>query len=74
MAEQDISTAILFDRDEVAQLGTLSQRPKRLNGSRLLWVDIDRRTQASADEVAAVFDLEETTRRRLASSEGRAVF
>jgi magnesium transporter len=74
MAEQDISTAILFDRDEVTQLATLSQRPKRLNGSRLLWVDIDRRTQASADEVAAAFDLEETTRRRLASSEGRAVF
>jgi Mg2+ and Co2+ transporter CorA len=74
MADQDISTAILFDRDEVEHLGSLSQRPKRLNGSRLLWVDIDRRTQASADEVAAVFDLEERTQRRLASSEGRAVF
>jgi magnesium transporter len=74
MADQDISTAILFDRDEVEHLASFSQRPKRLNGSKLLWVDIDRRTQASADEVAAVFDLEETTRRRLASSEGRAVF
>jgi len=74
MAKQNVSTAILFDRDEVEHLGSLSQRPKRLNGSRLLWVDIDRRTQASADEVAEAFDLEETTRRRLASSEGRAVF
>jgi magnesium transporter len=74
MADQGVSTAILFDRDQVEHLGSLSQRPQRLNGSRLLWVDIDRRTQASADEVAAVFDLEETTRRRLASSEGRAVF
>jgi hypothetical protein len=74
MAEQDVSTPILFDRDEVEHLGSLSERPKRLNGSTLLWVDIDRRTQASADEMAVVFDLEETTRRRLASSEGRAVF
>ena len=59
MAKQNVSTAILFDRDEVEHLGSLSQRPKRLNGSRLLWVDIDRRTQASADEVAEAFDLEE---------------
>jgi Mg2+ and Co2+ transporter CorA len=74
VAERNTGTAILFDRDEVEHLASFSQRPKRLNGSKLLWVDIDRRTQASADEVAAVFDLEETTRRRLASSEGRAVF
>jgi Mg2+ and Co2+ transporter CorA len=74
MAEQNANTAILFDRDEVEHLGSLSQRPKRLRGSKLLWIDIDRRTQASADEVAAVFDLGETTRRRLGSSEGRAVF
>jgi Mg2+ and Co2+ transporter CorA len=74
MAEEDVSTPLLFDRDEVEHLGSLSERPKRLNGSTLLWVDVDRRTQASADEMAVVFDLEETTRRRLASSEGRAVF
>jgi hypothetical protein len=49
MAEQNSSTAILFDRDEVEHLGSLSQRPKRLRGSKLLWIDIDRRTQASAD-------------------------
>jgi magnesium transporter len=74
MSEKKSSGAILFDRHEVEQLGSLSERPKRLSGSKLLWVDIDRRTEASADEVAEAFELDEATRDRLASSEGRAVF
>jgi magnesium transporter len=74
MSEQQATSAILFDRDEVEHLASLSQRPRRLGGSKLLWVDIDRRTGASADEVASEFDLEERTRNRLASSEGRAIF
>ena len=69
-----MSGAILFDRDEVEHLDSLSERPKRLNRSKLLWVDIDRRTEESAEEVAAVFDLDEATRDRLASSEGQAFF
>jgi len=73
MSERTAS-AILFDRDEVEHLGGLSERPRRLSGSKLLWVDIDRRTGASADEVASEFDLEEPTRKQLASSEGRAIF
>ena len=74
MSEKKLSGAILFDRDEVEHLTSLSERPKRLSGSKLLWVDIDRRTDASADEVAEAFELDEATRDRLASSEGRAVF
>jgi magnesium transporter len=74
MIEKKSSGAILFDRHEVEHLGSLSERPKRLSGSKLLWVDIDRRTDASADEVAEAFELDEATRDRLASSEGRAVF
>jgi magnesium transporter len=74
MKGQQVSGAILFDRDEVEHLDSLSERPKRLRGSKLLWVDIDRRTKARADEVAAAFGLEDATRNRLASSEGRAVF
>ena len=74
MKGQQASGAILFDGDEVEHLDSLSERPKRLRGSKLLWVDIDRRTEASADEVAIAFGLDEATRKRLASSEGRAVF
>jgi magnesium transporter len=74
MSEKQAGAAILFDRDEVEHLGSLSERPKRLSGSKLLWVDIDRRTDASADEVAEAFELDGATRDRLASSEGRAVF
>jgi magnesium transporter len=74
MSEKQAGSAILFDRDEVEHLASLSERPKRLSGSKLLWVDIDRRTEARADEVAAAFGLEEATRNRLASSEGRAIF
>ena len=67
-------SAILFDRDRVDHLDDLSQRPHRLRGSKLLWVDIDRRTDDNAEEVAEAFDLDEQCRDRLAKSGGRAVF
>jgi magnesium transporter len=69
-----MSGAILFQGDEVEHLGSLSDRPRRLTGSQLLWVDIDRSDGVSADDVAEAFGLDETTRNRLASSEGRPVF
>ena len=69
-----MSGAILFEGDEVEHLDRLSDRPRRLKGSKLLWVDVDRRNDASADEVAEAFNLDEATRNRLASSDGRAVF
>jgi magnesium transporter len=69
-----VSGAILFDRDEVEHLDSLADRPERLKGSKLLWVDIDRRSDGSADEVAKAFDLGKATRDRLASSDGQAVF
>ncbi len=50
------------------------QRTRRLKGSKLLWVDIDRGEGEKADEVARAFDLDEATRDHLASSSGRAVF
>jgi Mg2+ and Co2+ transporter CorA len=67
-------SAILFDRDQVDHLDGLSKLPQRLKGSTLLWVDIDRRTEEDAAQVAEAFDLDERTRDRLASSSGRAVF
>jgi magnesium transporter len=67
-------SAILFDRDRVDHLDDLPQRPERLRGSKLLWVDIDRCTEDNADEVARAFDLHDLCRERLAKSGGRAVF
>lgn len=69
-----MSSAILFDRDEVEQLADLEDRPKRLRGSKLLWVDVSERTSECASRVASVFGLEASTRDRLASSEEKAVF
>ena len=55
-------------------LTTFRERPRRLGGSKLLWVDIDDRSKERASEVAEAFDLDERTRDRLASAGGRAVF
>lgn len=66
--------AILFDRDQVEHLRSLAERPQRLKGSKLLWVDVDRKTDESVDEAVEAFNLDEATRDRLASSDGKAVF
>jgi Mg2+ and Co2+ transporter CorA len=67
-------SAILFDRDQVDHLGDFATLPRRLKGSKLLWVDIDRRTQKDAAQVAEAFDLDERTVARLESSSERALF
>ena len=70
-----VSDVILFDRDQVDHLDRLSDRPKRLKGSTLLWVDVDRSSEESAREVTEAFGLDPGTRDRLAaSSPGHAVF
>jgi magnesium transporter len=63
-----------FDHERVDHLDDLPDGLERLNGSKLLWVDIDRRSAESAAKVAEAFELDDTTRERLASSSGRAVF
>ena len=40
-----MSAAILFDRDQVEHLDDISERPRRLSGSKLLWVDLDRSSE-----------------------------
>ena len=67
-------SAMLFDHDEVDHLDDLPDDPEGLNGSKLLWVDVDRGKGEKAEEVARAFDLDEATRDHLASSSGRAVF
>jgi magnesium transporter len=74
MLLEDPVEAILFDRAQVDRLDDLPERPDRLNGSQLLWVDIDRRDDESATKVAQAFELDDPTRERLASSSGRARF
>jgi Mg2+ and Co2+ transporter CorA len=69
-----MSDAILFDRDEVEHLHDLSARPRRLGGSKLLWVDVHPDSDIGADEVAAAFDLDDQTRESLMNPHERAVF
>jgi magnesium transporter len=69
-----LSDAILFDRDKVERLNDLSERPRRLRGDKLLWVDVDRQSEESADAVAEAFGLDTDTRECLANSKDRAVF
>ena len=69
-----MSEAILFDRDKVQRLGDIADRPRRLSGSKLLWVDVDRESEESANRVAEAFGLDSNTRDCLASSKERARF
>jgi magnesium transporter len=74
MPQKNHVEAILFDRAQVERLDDLPDRPERLNGAKLLWVDIDRSDDESAATVAETFELDDATRERLASSAGRATF
>jgi magnesium transporter len=69
-----MSDAILFDRDQVERLDDIENRPKRLRGGRLLWVDVDRQSEDEARRVAEAFGLDSGTRECLAESNDRAVF
>jgi magnesium transporter len=69
-----MSEAILFDRDRVQRLHDLGDRPKRLSGSKLLWVDVDRDSAESADAAAEAFGLDRATTECLATSKDRAIF
>ena len=42
VAKGESASSILFDRDRVDHLNGLSERPRRLRGSQLLWVDLHR--------------------------------
>ena len=69
-----MSEAILFDRDQVDKLDDLGERPRRLRGGRLLWVDVDRCSEEEAHRVAEAFGLDSATRECLTNSDDRAVF
>jgi magnesium transporter len=67
-------SAILFDREQADHLDDLPNDPEGLNGSKLLWVDIDRGSAEKAEDVSHAFELDEATQKHLASSPRRAVF
>jgi magnesium transporter len=67
-------SAIVFDRDEVDHLDALSDRPRRLNGSKLLWIDIHEGSEFSADEVASTLELDDETKDCLATPNEQACF
>ena len=69
-----MTQAILFEGDEVQQLDGLSARPRRLNGAKLLWVDLDGGTEAGIREVTQAFELDDRTRDSLIRPDERAVF
>ena len=69
-----MSDAILFDRDDVDHLDDLSERPRRLQETQLLWVDLHRGSEISTAEVAEAFDLHESTLRFLETPHDRPVF
>jgi len=69
-----MSEAILFDRHKVQRLDDIADRPRRLRGSTLLWVDVERDSRAAAEDVAEAFGLDADTRDCLATSKDRAVF
>jgi len=66
--------AILFDRDKVEHLGAIPEAAPKSRRSKLLWIDIDRRSEESIDDLARAFSLDPATCERLDSSEGHAVF
>ena len=69
-----MSDAILFDRHDVDHLPGLSERPRRLGGDQLLWVDIHRGSDIGTEEVAEAFSLDDSTARYLDSPHERPVF
>jgi Mg2+ and Co2+ transporter CorA len=69
-----VSEAILFDRDEVDHLEDLSERPRRLGGSQLLWVDLHRDSEEEVDKTAEAFGLDRQTRKCLWQPHDGAVF
>jgi len=56
-----MSQAILFEGHQTDVLSDLSERPRRLGGSKLLWVDLKGTADEDVREVVKAFDLEEET-------------
>lgn len=69
-----MSEAILFDGDQIDHVDDLSDLPRHLNGSQLLWLDLDERSDDAADDAARTFHLDDATHGFLTTPHNRAVF
>ena len=66
-------SAIVFNRDKVDHLEVISDRPRRLRGSMLLWIDLHD-GEYDANQVADALDLDDETRTCLGDPNERACF
>jgi magnesium transporter len=69
-----MSQAILFDAEQTRRLDDLDSRPQRLDGDRLLWIDLDQGSQDEVEQVATVLDLDEVTREGLVEAQAHPAF
>ena len=66
-----MTSTILFEGERAEQLDALTDRPRRLNGSMLLWVDLHDPSPHDVDEVAEEFGLDDESVRATPRSERR---
>ena len=60
-----VTSTILFEGERAEQLDALTDKPRRLNGSMLLWVDLHDPSPDAVDEVATEFGLDDESVQRL---------
>ena len=63
---------VLYDRDQVDHLDSISERPRRLRRSQLLWVDLGR--DGDFRELADAFNLDQQTVDFLEAAHATPVF
>jgi hypothetical protein len=60
-----MSQTILFDGDHVEQLAEVTERPRRLKESELLWVDVDRESERDVRRIAEALEIDDRRSRRV---------
>ena len=60
-----MTSTILFEGEHAEQLDALTDRPRRLNGSMLLWVDLRDPSPEDVDEIVQEFGLDDESVQRL---------
>jgi magnesium transporter len=66
-----VTTALLFDRDQVDEVQDWSEQVDHLGRRSILWVDLDSRDREQLDEAVVGLDLEPASAERLADDDER---
>lgn len=69
-----MSTALLFDRDQVDKVEDWTQQVEHLGRKSILWIDVDRANQQQIDELAEGLELSRTSAERLNDGDERPYF